>query len=116
LFIVVDDRGEEEEEAGWVQGGKLHQLGFSDYFPELLLNHSSSPSSRPSWSRRKLLRKESKTPTDEVAFKALSPTALDVSPERRPIRQTEWCENSGSIPLVSRMLATQHHSRTVLCI
>jgi hypothetical protein len=33
LLIVVDDQGDEEEEAGRVQGGKLHQLDFSEFFP-----------------------------------------------------------------------------------
>ena len=42
MLIVVDDQGDEEEEAGRVQGKKLHQLDFSDYFLELPLNLSTT--------------------------------------------------------------------------
>ena len=42
VLIIVDVRGDEEEEAGRGQSGKLHQLDFSDYFLELPLNLSTT--------------------------------------------------------------------------
>ena len=97
---------------GGVQGEKLHHSDFPYYFLEL---HSTTAAlsfvATLVVEAEAAAERNKKHPADEVAFKARSPTPLNVSPERRPIRQAERRESTRSILLVSRRLATQYQSR-----